>query len=376
MGAGDRLAMLLLLLMPLHVFSCGCTHSQNPADIRMVHNPVAFFVGVQKAGTTALFQLITAIAKPDISTIFPYDDSSFAYVIRAKEPNILNKVDLSAEALGHYMSAGGQNRLLLDFTPDYAEVPTATCRIAKYFSNYKVVYVVRDPAARALSAWVMKSFKQGLHNGLRPAQWNWTAMLQEINEELMHLSAANCSFGLDRQYPLSSTEQLALDWGNCFACHFPEESACSACSTCSTRPVCTHKFFGLLRMGLYAPQLAWLLHVLDRQNILVLSFYDVVFDTARALKNISDFLSLNVSHISNELSVKHQHQYVDAEERKSLCQLPDFIRVMKRLYQLFERPTIMFKQVLQSHGLLSASLERGLNHIEYPCHDPAASPHG
>jgi hypothetical protein len=374
-ASADRLAVsLILFFMPVEVFMCACMHSGEPR-LKTVHNPVAFVVGAQKAGTTALFQLISK----HVSTIYPYNDSSLYDVLRAKEPHILDQVDLTDKDLRRYRRSN-RTRLLVDFTPDYSDIPTATCRIATHFSRAKVVYIVRDPAARAISAWIMMTRNTRLHKLLQIGDGNWNSLFEMVNEEAQHLADMNCTLGLDWQYPLGwNVEQLARDWQTCFACHFPFHPCIarrvSASQNQHSKEVCSIKHFGLLRQGLYAPQLAWLLYLLDHSNILVLSFADIVLHTKNALARIFNFLGLDASNIDiNALSVKHQHQYINANERKSLCQQPDFARVAKHLYHVFERPKVMLKQVLHSHGMLTASLEKGLDHIEYNCSSSAAPP--
>ena len=111
--------------------------------------PNLFLVGVQKGGTTALAQFLGA--HPEIC------------LARNKEAHVLDREDIdqwSAERMAKAYAArfAHQNgeRWRLDATPIYFYYPPALEAIARVQPQARLIVLLRDPVARAISHWRME----------------------------------------------------------------------------------------------------------------------------------------------------------------------------------------------------------------------------
>jgi len=115
-------------------------------------------VGVQKAGTTALFDYLAdepAVALSDVKEVHFFDDE---------------RVDWSAPDYGAYHARfpAPDGRPCGEATPIYAYWPKSLERIAAYNPAVKLILLLRDPVERAWSHWKME-YARGVET--RPFSW-------------------------------------------------------------------------------------------------------------------------------------------------------------------------------------------------------------
>ena len=120
---------------------------------------VGFLVaGVQKAGTTALFEYLTALPDlqlPPVKEAHFFDDE--------------DKIDWAAPDYSAYHALFAQDgRLWGEATPIYIYWPNALERIARYNPAMKLILLFRDPIERAWSQWKME-FARGKET--EPFDW-------------------------------------------------------------------------------------------------------------------------------------------------------------------------------------------------------------
>jgi hypothetical protein len=107
--------------------------------------PVDFaVVGVQKAGTTALHDLLA-----------PHPE--LARSVR-KELHVFDQTADAAPAIDTLFE-GGDERLRGDFTPSYIFHPHAIPRLLAHNPDVKLVVMLRDPVDRAFSHWRMQKVR-------------------------------------------------------------------------------------------------------------------------------------------------------------------------------------------------------------------------
>ncbi len=94
----------------------------------------------------------------------------------------------------------------VDGTPDYMHIPSAACRIRSTFPDAKLIVLLRDPVARALSQWNMvkalkfkppaKGFDIEVNQSLFHLHHLSThrPLPSQVNSELAGLRAKHCSF--------------------------------------------------------------------------------------------------------------------------------------------------------------------------------------
>lgn len=108
--------------------------------------PAFLIIGAQKAGTSALFSMLAAhqaIAAPAV-----------------KELHFFDRDDAYARGWRHYLtnfprSSRNAGKLTFEATPGYLFSPTAPQRVQAHLPQARIVAVLRDPVARAFSAWNM-----------------------------------------------------------------------------------------------------------------------------------------------------------------------------------------------------------------------------
>jgi hypothetical protein len=118
----------------------------------MSQGPVFFCVGAQKCGTTALHHHLAAhpqVYLPSIKETHFFTDAHGEYE---------RGIDFY---LRRYFSSSTQGRVAGEIDPDYLFFPFVPPRLAESFPNAKLIFLFRDPVARAYSHYWM-SFRRGL----------------------------------------------------------------------------------------------------------------------------------------------------------------------------------------------------------------------
>ncbi|MBK7727714.1 MAG: sulfotransferase [Gammaproteobacteria bacterium] len=121
-------------------------------DNEQVLPPSFFVVGAQKAGTTALHHYLARhpdIFLPAIKETHFFDDGHGEYRL-----GIDHYIEKYFHVDAHYLISG-------EVDPEYLFFPEVASRIASYCPNAKLIFVFRDPVARAYSHYQM-SFSRGL----------------------------------------------------------------------------------------------------------------------------------------------------------------------------------------------------------------------
>jgi len=131
-----------------------------------LHRRIAvFFAGVQKGGTTTLHEYLRghpAMSPPHVKELHHFDDEA---------RNWANGADLAR--LEAAFTGGDAGRLRYDATPIHGFWPPALLRIRAYNPAARLVWIFRDPVARAFSHWRMErargeetlSFAQAIREG-------------------------------------------------------------------------------------------------------------------------------------------------------------------------------------------------------------------
>jgi hypothetical protein len=191
---------------------------------------VSFIIaGVQKAGTTALFDYLS-------------DDSGLS-LSREKEVHFFDDEtqDWAAPDYGAYHAnfAAWDSRPRGEATPIYLYWPRSLERIAAYNPAMRLIVLLRDPVERAWSHWKME-YARGVET--RPFAW----CIREGRRRLFE----------------------AQPWGH-------------------------HREFSYVERGFYGEQLEAALAIFPREQILVLGAEDLNRDPAAVLAKVRTFLGLS-----------------------------------------------------------------------------------
>lgn len=196
----------------------------------MATDPLVSFIvaGVQKAGTTALFDYLSeepGVALSRVKEVHFFDDDGHDW----------NRPDYAAYH-ANFEAADGRSRG--EATPIYLYWPCSLERIADYNPAMKLVVMLRDPVGRAWSHWKME-FARGVET--RPFAW----CIREGRRRLFD----------------------AEPWGR-------------------------HREFSYVERGFYGEQMERLYGLFPREQVLVLQARDLDSDPGPVLAKVRDFLGL------------------------------------------------------------------------------------
>ncbi len=183
-------------------------------------------IGAQKAGTTALFDHLSddpALSLSRVKEVHFFDNDSLDW----------NRPDYDPY---HHQFAAADHRIRGEATPIYAYWPKALERIAVYRPDIRLVFMLRDPVARAWSHWRMETSR-----GVETLPFS-----QAIRRGRQRLF---------RSEP----------WGH-------------------------HREYSYVERGFYADQLARLLGLFAREQLLILQAEDLQSDPATVLTRFNAFV--------------------------------------------------------------------------------------
>lgn len=189
-------------------------------------------VGVQKAGTTALFDYLgdsSSVALSKIKEVHFFDDET---------------VDWSSPDYGPYhaqFDTAGSAPLRGEATPIYLYWPQSLERIAAYNPDIRLIVMLRDPVERAWSHWRMEYSR-----GVETRAFSWC-----IREGRQRLFAAK-------------------PWG-------------------------VHREFSYVERGFYGEQIERLFSIFPREQILILTADGLRERPSESLGRVADFLGISQS---------------------------------------------------------------------------------
>lgn len=147
------------------------TRPLQPLMPRM--RPALIIIGAQKAGTTTLFDLLSQHPK-----VIPP---------AVKEIDFFSSNKRYAQGLESYWKSfprrpiAPRRHITLEASPSYLMSPVAAERIARHLPKTLCLAVLRDPVARAYSAWNMyRQFKDGRHHRLHDPRSFEQAVADEL----------------------------------------------------------------------------------------------------------------------------------------------------------------------------------------------------
>ncbi len=169
------------------------------------HFPNLFLLGVQKAGTTMLYDLF----KGHPSIFLPEN----------KEPHYFSCNEYYDKGLGYYLNyykRARNQKYLADFTPDYLFWPLAFERMAKFITEEtKFIVSLRQPATRAYSQYNMMVSRGFNMNGFENDLSNEVVDLQSPEQTNLlrpsHMIArGQYSVQLERLFNLVPKKQIKI----------------------------------------------------------------------------------------------------------------------------------------------------------------------
>lgn len=153
--------------------------------------PNLFIVGGQKCGTTALASFLQQ--HPDICLVEGKEAHVFdSPRLQDVEKEIINEAYRAK--LQHY----SQQRYVCDATPIYCYLPGIMSRLASYSGSAKVIMILRDPIARAVSHYKMESRRGLEHRSLLGAFLTESVRLKGSKDRLADDSPWRIHSYLDR----------------------------------------------------------------------------------------------------------------------------------------------------------------------------------
>jgi hypothetical protein len=245
------------------------------------HKPNFMIIGAQKAATTSLYNYLDQLPE-------------FRGSLNKETYYFNQEVDYGRSlnwyhSLFKYFSYSSATQFF-EATPEYFYFPWVPERLYNYNSNLKLIVILRDPIARAYSAWKMYAnfFKNKelyrVKRGLKPGEKNYWAEYC-FNNRLSFPSFEEC---IDIE--LKIIENNPEIW---------EPS--------------------LLRRGLYYDQIQRFAQYFSREQLLIVGFKDLVDNPDVELKRIYEFLTGTTMVYDN--AVLHKRNSLT-----SASKMPEIIR--------------------------------------------------
>jgi hypothetical protein len=271
--------------------------------------PSFLIVGAQKAGTTALYYYlgehpqIVASREKEVGFFVPelyadWPEHPHHAVLYSGDGTVFDDRRAYRRALawyhGHFPLPHrlGRGRLTFEATPDYLYYPRAAERLFRYDSNLRLVVLLRDPVARAFSAWTMRrrwgDYRPLIYAPKREEREFESAIAEEIDE-------------------IRSGEARVAEPG-------------------------------YVQRGLYYEQLVRYFAWFDRRQLLVLDSAELEGSTSATVGRVVDFLALPAYPHRHEWPRFFVGEYDSGMPGTGADMLRDFYRPhTERLYELLGR---------------------------------------
>jgi hypothetical protein len=250
------------------------------------NKPNFIIVGAQKSGTTSLFSYLNERAgflgsQPKELHFFDRDDR---FVKGAKWYE------------SHFVKPRGQHGLFFEASPTYLHRNKVPERLKRYNPHLKIIILVREPVARAYSAWNM--YRQWSEEGIVPVR-----MQRDVDRGMTN--ALYNVFFEDNCPSFHDYVKLEMEWmaeGN-----NDEEPS-------------------LLRRGLYKPQIERYVKHFGWDNILVLGFNELKSDSEAVIRKCHEFLGVRYQAPSDigEKEIKNKRAYPSKISAEDLEILQEF----------------------------------------------------
>ena len=261
--------------------------SNNPSDKKM--GPKLLILGVQKAGTTTLFEMLNRI--PDFCGS---NEKETGFFIRDK---------FYKQGMEWYLrqfQSCSHAAIKFEATPAYIYHPDAPKRIYEFNNEMKFIIVLREPVARCYSAWNMfRRFNESMADQI------FTQFTQHAN----------------------SPEREAIR-NLLFAEHFPSFKQAVMEDLERYISKSTHIEPSFVRRGIYCEQVANYFQYFSLNDFLFLEQRELN-DPAAVLQKVSKFLSVEIDLrlvINPMVSNLGDYLNCDAETGETLQLLRDFYK--------------------------------------------------
>ncbi|MFY9141765.1 MAG: sulfotransferase domain-containing protein [Sulfuricurvum sp.] len=267
-------------------------------QMRKQNKPSFLIIGAQKAGTSSLHHYLSQIPTLHGS--------------EKKELHFFDFMHLTHHNNDWYEShfAGNKHDIYFESTPSYSYLPNTAERIYKYNPKMKLIFILREPISRAYSAWNM--YKQAFESN------DWLAMLTKNTTEKDKNNKLIDLLFMNRSYFPSFEEYIRIE-----------------SDIIKKNPEYFEPSF--LRRGIYINQLEEYEKYFDKKNILIIGNKDLSEKPLGVLKNILNFLNIDIKLEDKNIDLKAQHQraYDSKISEESKLFLEDFYRPYNDL--LFNR---------------------------------------
>ncbi|MEZ5646619.1 MAG: sulfotransferase domain-containing protein [Burkholderiaceae bacterium] len=262
--------------------------------------PQLLILGAQKAGTTTLFDMLDGVG--------PFKGSTTKEVGFFSKDLFFNK---GMDWYGEHFAQAGTSGIGFEATPEYLYYDFVARRVQEHLPQARFVVLLREPAARCLSAWNMfRSFNQHQPQAIYDHFTQWSN--PDVRETMRQLLFTS-------EFP--SFEQ-SVD----------TELAAMADPSAVSEP-------SFVRRGLYADQIDRYLKLFDRNRFLFLEQRELN-EPRMVADAIGSLMDVRIDPQALKVQASNQGDYgrPDAAVDATMARLRDFYRPHnERLFQIIGR---------------------------------------
>lgn len=235
------------------------------------HKPDFLIVGAQKSGTTSLFSYL--------------EEREGFLGSKPKEVHYFDREDNFAKGdswyHSHFITRPGQKGFLFEASPEYLSRWKVAPRIKAYNPELKIIILLREPIARAYSAWNM--YRQWSDDGIVP----WAIANDQHGRYESPIYRTFFKNGCPSFSDYIQLEMELIEKGD------------------------TEEEPSLIRRGLYKQQIERYVELFGRDKVLVLGFNELTADSEAVIRKCHEFLGVpyQAPHLVGEKEIKNKRAY-------------------------------------------------------------------
>lgn len=297
-------------------FTCSIYPEGPLLHLPRYKTPSFIIAGAQKAGTTALYALLSQVPFLQASKGFEVHFFDFQKAIQFETLTPHRFCKLYRDYLDEWEDNDtNQSLIFFEKTPAYFASPRAVANMRHFFhdrlgQSVKIIITLRDPVQRAYSWYKMRYFKKHKSGTEVPPFEDLVAQsIEDLRREPWIIAPP---------YDINRTTHYGSDEFNIL----PHQNN-------------TLEYMEFLHRGFYAKQLEFWFQAFPRTNFKIIQYEKFSESTQEYLNDILDFVGLPSFNFS---SLNEDHSHVNQDRQKSPLEIPPLLHHTREYLEHFYQP--------------------------------------